>query len=157
MYSYYYPLGYFFGTTQYDNSQKTTQYPYYKSSQGNNFTQSTYKYYYIPLKLKSVTVTGDFLSPGAFYNCELIENITIKRSDTHIQGKNFNSVTFMVGDIKFVQFNMDEDNPLLEWASAWDGDENDELTLAVVGEVSINEYLGQLTPQFIIQDLTIQD
>ena len=86
-----------------------------------------------------------------------IENITIKRSDTHVQGKNYNSVAFMVGDIKFVQFNMTEDNSLLEWASAWDGDDNDELTLTVIGEVSINEYQGTLTPQFIIQDLTIQN
>lgn len=86
-----------------------------------------------------------------------ITNITIKRSDAHIQGKNFNSVAFMVNDIKFVQFNMTEDNPLLQWVSDWNGEDNDELTLTVVGEVSINDYQGQLTPQVIIQDLTIQN
>lgn len=85
-----------------------------------------------------------------------IENITIKRSDAHIQGKDHNSVFFMVGDIKFVQFSMALDNPLLQWVSDW-GDDEDELTLTVVGEVSINDYKNQLTPQFIIQDLTIQN
>lgn len=85
-----------------------------------------------------------------------VKDITIKRSDTHIQGKDHNSVFFMVDDIKFVQFSMSPDNPLLEWVSEW-GDDDDELTLTVVGEVSINDYKNQLTPQFIIQDLTIQD
>lgn len=80
-----------------------------------------------------------------------IENISIKRSDIHIQGKNFNSVAFIVDDIKFVQFNMAENEPLLEWASSWDGDDNDIVTLNIVGEVSINEYKGIYTPQVIIQ------
>lgn len=86
-----------------------------------------------------------------------ITNIQIKRKDAHIQGKSFNSVAFMVDNIKFVQFNMIEDNPLLEWASAWDGEDTDEITLTVVGEVSINEYQGQLTPQVVINDLTVQN
>lgn len=85
-----------------------------------------------------------------------VTDITIKRSDAHIQGKDHNSVFFMVEDIKFVQFSMSQDNPLLQWVSDW-GDDNEELTLTVVGEVSINDYKSQLTPQFIIQDLTIQD
>ena len=86
----------------------------------------------------------------------VVKDITIKRADTYIQGKEHNSVFFMVNDIKFVQFNMSLDNPLLEWVSDW-GDDDDELTLTVVGEASINDYKNQLTPQFIIQDLTIQD
>ena len=48
-----------------------------------------------------------------------IEGITIKRSDIHVQGKSFDSVTFTIDDIKFVQFKMPEDNKLLDWASAW--------------------------------------
>lgn len=86
-----------------------------------------------------------------------VENITIKRSDIHIQGKNFNSVTFTINDIKFVQFNMTEDNPLLEWASAWDGEDDDTIKITIVGEVSINEYKGICTPQVNIKDFTIQN
>lgn len=86
----------------------------------------------------------------------VVKDITIKRSDARIQGKDHNSVFFMVEDIKFVQFSMTPDNPLLQWVSDW-GDDDDELTFTVVGEVSINDYKNQLTPQFIIQDLTIQN
>ena len=84
-----------------------------------------------------------------------IENITIRRSDIHIQGKDFNSVSFAVNDIKFVKFNMKEDDPLLEWASAWDGEDSDEIVINVVGEASINEYKGNLTPQVVIKDSEI--
>ena len=86
----------------------------------------------------------------------VVKDIIIKRSDAHIQGKDHNSVFFMIDDIKFVQFNMSSDNPLLEWVSEW-GDDDEELTLTVVGEASINDYKNQLTPQFVIRDLTIQD
>lgn len=88
-----------------------------------------------------------------------VENITIQRSDIHVQGKNFNSVSFIYNDIKYVQFNMKEDDPLLEWASAWDGEDSDKITINMVGTVGINEYQGTYTPQFIIEsnDLTIQN
>jgi single-stranded-DNA-specific exonuclease len=84
-----------------------------------------------------------------------VENIVIKRHDIHIQGKDFNSIAFTVNDIKFVQFSMKEDNPVLDWASAWDGKDSDEIVINVVGEVSVNEYKGTLTPQFIIKDSEI--
>ena len=86
-----------------------------------------------------------------------IENIVIKRSDIHVQGKNSNSVTFTINDIKFVQFNMTEDNHLLEWASAWDGEDDDTIEINVVGEVGVNEYKGMYTPQVNIKDFTIQN
>ena len=88
-----------------------------------------------------------------------VENIVIHRSDIHVQGKNFNSVSFTYNDIKFVQFNMKEDDSLLEWASAWDGEDSDKITINVVGTVGINEYQGTYTPQFIIENsnLTIQN
>ena len=81
-----------------------------------------------------------------------VENITIKRSDINIQGKNFDSVTFTINDIKFVQFKMSEDDELLAWASEWDGKDTDKITLNVVGEVSISEYKGIYTPQLIIKE-----
>lgn len=88
-----------------------------------------------------------------------VENIVIYRADIHVQGKNFNSVSFMHNDIKFVQFNMKEDDPLLEWASTWDGEDNDKISIDVVGTVGVNEYQGVYTAQFIIENsnLTIQN
>ena len=47
---------------------------------------------------------------------------------------------------------MEEDNKLLQWVSAWDGDKSDEITLNIVGEVSLNEYKGVYTPQVIIKE-----
>lgn len=84
-----------------------------------------------------------------------IENIVICREDIHVQGKNFNSVSFMNNNIKFVKFNMNEDDPLLEWASAWDGEENDKISINVIGTVGINEYQGIYMPQVIIEDSEI--
>lgn len=84
-----------------------------------------------------------------------VENITINRKDIHVQGKNFNSVAFMVGDIKFVQFNMTEGDPLLEWASAWDGEDDDTITINIVGEASMNEYQGVFTPQIAIKGVKV--
>lgn len=81
-----------------------------------------------------------------------VENIIIKRSDVNVQGKNFNSVAFMVDDIKFVQFNMSEDNPFLEWASTWDGEDSDTIEINVVGEVGINEYNNIYMPQVVIKN-----
>lgn len=81
-----------------------------------------------------------------------IENIILKRSDLRIQGKNCDSIAFMLRDIKFVKFKMSEDDQLLNFASAWDGDDNDEITLNIIGECSINDYKGILTPQVLIKD-----
>ena len=54
-----------------------------------------------------------------------------------------------------VEFKMEEDNKLLQWVSAWDGDKSDEITLNIVGEVSLNEYKGVYTPQVIIKESMI--
>lgn len=86
-----------------------------------------------------------------------IENITLQRSDIHIQGKNFDSITFTIDNIKFVQFKMSEDNELLTWVSSWDGEPTDEITLNVVGTASISEYKGIYTPQITIKDCEILD
>ena len=84
-----------------------------------------------------------------------IEDIVVRRSDVHIQGKDFNSIAFTLNDIKFVKFNMKDNDPLLEWASAWDGNDNDTIVINVVCEVGVNEYKGSLTPQVVIKDSEI--
>jgi single-stranded-DNA-specific exonuclease len=84
-----------------------------------------------------------------------ITNIALKRTDIHVQGKNFDSVAFIIDDIKYVQFKMADDNPLLQFATQWGGDENDEIVLDIVGEVSINEYKGIYTPQVMIKAINV--
>lgn len=84
-----------------------------------------------------------------------IENITIKRSDINVQGKNFDSIAFMINDIKFVIFKLPETDSFLAWATSWDGDEEDELEMNVIVGMSINEYNGTYTPQCIIKEYEI--
>lgn len=84
-----------------------------------------------------------------------IEDITLIRSDITIQGKNLDSITFAINDIKFVQFKMAEDDELLSWASEWDGAEDEKITLNIIGEVEISEYKGVYTPQVVIREYQI--
>lgn len=84
----------------------------------------------------------------------VITDITIKREDVHVQGKNFDSVAFNIDGIKYVHFKMDDDNPLLQFATAW-GHNEDEITLNVVGKVEISEYKGIFTPQVMILEVDV--
>ena len=81
-----------------------------------------------------------------------IENIGIQRKDLILQGKNFDSVTFTINDIKYVQFKLSDGDPLYDFVNEWEGSEDDWMTIDVVGECSINEYQGIYTPQVIILD-----
>lgn len=83
-----------------------------------------------------------------------IENVTIARSDIRVQGKNFDSIAFTINDIKYVIFKLSETDPLLEWASSWE-DDGDEITISLVGKVSLSEYKGMYTPQCTIEEYTI--
>jgi single-stranded-DNA-specific exonuclease len=81
-----------------------------------------------------------------------IENISIQRKDLALQGKNFDSVTFTVNDIKYVQFKLTEGDPLYDFVNEWTGSEDDWIAIDVVGECSLNEYGGVYTPQVIINN-----
>ncbi len=67
-------FGYIFGTESYTGGTSTRQ----------NYGSSSSATYYIPLSLKSVTVTGGNIYYGAFYNCSNITSITIADSITSI-------------------------------------------------------------------------
>ena len=85
-----------------------------------------------------------------------IENIAIKRSDVHVQGKNFDSLAFTINDIKYVIFKLPETDPLLSWASSWEDDDS-EIVINIVAKVSLNAYQGVYTPQCMIEEYTIQN
>ena len=82
--TYQYPLGYIFGTSSYTGGTKVTQ-SYYGSSTSST-TSSTY---YIPSTLRSVTVMGGNILYGAFYNCNMLTNITIPDNVTSIGSSAF--------------------------------------------------------------------
>lgn len=81
-----------------------------------------------------------------------LENVEVCLEDCMIMGKNADSVAFMFGGIKYCKFKCKENDDLLDFANGYIARE---LTLNVVGKLSINEYRGQSTTQFIIEDYEI--
>lgn len=81
-----------------------------------------------------------------------LENVEVCLEDCMIMGKNADSVAFMFGGIKYCKFKCKENDDLLDFANGYIANE---LTLNVVGRLSINEYRGQSTAQFIIEDYEI--
>ena len=83
-----------------------------------------------------------------------VENINLTKDCFEIFGKNEDTVSFMIDEIKYIQFKCKEGNPLYDWIqNAWD--ENDSVTFNIVGKPSINEYNGVRTPQIIIEDVVV--
>ena len=85
-----------------------------------------------------------------------VENISLIKDCFEIFGKNEDTISFMIDEIKYIQFKCKEGNPLYDWIqNAWD--ENDSVTFNIVGKPSINEYNGVRTPQIIIEDVVVID
>lgn len=81
-YGYEYPLGYFFGTFEYEGTVKTSQKRYY--SGGSKISE-----YFIPASLEKVVVTGTFISQGAFTNCTMLKEVTLAEGMTNIPQQAF--------------------------------------------------------------------
>jgi len=69
---YQYPLGYIFGTEEYNGGVETKQYYY-----ANNVTNLKYSVFYIPSALKEVTVTGGNLLYGALFSCSGLTSVRL--------------------------------------------------------------------------------
>ena len=85
-----------------------------------------------------------------------VENISLTKDCFEIFGKNEDTISFTIDEIKYIQFKCKEGNPLYDFLqNAWD--ENDGVTFNIVGKPSINEYNGVRTPQIIIEDVVVID
>ncbi len=83
-----------------------------------------------------------------------VENISLTKDQFEIFGKNKDTISFVIDEIKYIQFKCKEGNPLYDWLqNAWDEDDN--VILNIVGKPSINEYNGVRTPQIIIEDVVV--
>lgn len=81
-----------------------------------------------------------------------VENITVTAEDCMVMGQNLDAIAFMYNGIKYCKFKCKEDDELLDFASK---DNDEEITLNVIGKCSMNTYGGSTTAQFIIDDYEI--
>lgn len=124
---------------------------------------STYRVDFIldveDVSVKLITDLGrfeDIICQGIEEPMLAIENISLTKDCFEIFGKNEDTVSFMIDEIKYIQFKCKEGNSLYDWIqNAWD--ENDSVTFNIVGKPSINEYNGVRTPQIIIEDVVVID
>ena len=86
--TYQYPFGYIFGQNDYDGCVEITQYYY-----GESTSTTRSNVYYIPEKLRSVTITGGNILYGAFSNCNMLTNIVIPEDVTSICVNAFSACT----------------------------------------------------------------
>lgn len=122
---------------------------------------STYRVDFIldveDVSVKLITELGRFeeiICQGIEEPMLAIENISLTKDCFEIFGKNEDTVSFMIDEIKYIQFKCKEGNPLYDFLQdAWD--ENDSVTFNIVGKPSINEYNGVRTPQIIIEDVVV--
>ena len=95
-----YPLGRIFGSSSYEGGIKIEQY----TPIGNHHYSCSS--FYIPSKLKKVTVTGGCLFENAFANCSIIKEIIIGKDVSYIEnGKVFSNYT-VSGGIKISDENI---------------------------------------------------
>jgi len=96
----------------------------------------------------------DIIGQGIEEPMLVIENISLTKEQFEIFGKNEDTISFMIDEIKYIQFKCKEGNQLYDWLqNAWD--ENDSVVFNIVGKPSINEYNGVRTPQIIIEDVVV--
>ena len=83
-----------------------------------------------------------------------VENISLTKDCFEIFGKNEDTISFTIDEIKYIQFKCKEGNPLYDFLqNAWSSD--DCVTFNLVGKPTINEYNGIRTPQIIIEDVDV--
>lgn len=107
----------------------------------------------VPLIVK-LSEFEDIICQGIDEPMLAIENISLTRDCFEIFGKNEDTISFMIDEIKYIQFKCKEGNQLYDFLqNAWD--DNDSVTFNIVGKPSINEYNGVRTPQVIIEDVAV--
>ena len=107
----------------------------------------------IPLIIK-LSQFEDIICQGIDEPMLAIENISLTIDCFKVFGKSEDTISFMVNDIKYIQFKCKEGNQLYDFLqNAWD--DNDSIIFNIVGKPSINEYNGIRTPQIIIEDVAV--
>lgn len=89
----------------------------------------------------------------------VIKNMSLTKDEFKIIGKNEDAISFNWENVKFVQFKCDDNNELYKWLQDPDLEfENDQIvSITLIGKAAINDYNGVLTPQIIIEDISLAD
>ena len=97
----------------------------------------------------------DIIAQGVSEPLVAIENVKLSRNDIDLIGKASNTIKFSLPNgIEFVQFFCKEGMNLYDWINeTWE--ENDSITINVVGKPGVNEFNGIRTPQIVIKDVEI--
>lgn len=85
-----------------------------------------------------------------------VEYLNVSKKDIRLQGKLFDSITFESNGVKYVQFKCTDEDPIYKFAVE-DGNDDDVLTVTVVGHVSVNEFRGEYTPQMMIEGVEVEE
>ena len=92
----------------------------------------------------------NFVGTGVDAPCVLIRNVEIYKKDTLLVGKSKNVIQFIIEGVKYVMFE-DQEEYFIDWVkNTWD--ENECITLNLIGTPNINVYKDVREPQFIITD-----
>ena len=83
--TYQYPLGYIFGTTEYEGGTAIKQ-----TYIGSNTSKTTSSTYYIPTTLTDITILSGHLLRGSLHGCSQIVNLTIGEGVETIEANAFN-------------------------------------------------------------------
>lgn len=99
----------------------------------------------------------DVIAQGVSEPLVAIENITLTRKDVSLTGKISNTLKFTLPNgIEFVQFFCKDGMTLYDWINeTWDA--KDSITINIVGQPGVNDFMGTRTPQVVIKDVEIID
>lgn len=101
-----------------------------------------------------LSIFDDIVCQGVEEPMIAVKDITLTRDCFEIFGKNEDTVSFNINDVKYIQFKCKEGNPLFDWLNdTWNNEES--IAFTIVGTPSISEYKGIKIPQIIIKDLEI--
>ena len=97
----------------------------------------------------------DLVAQGVSEPLIAIENITITRNDVNLIGKTSNTLKFALPNgVEFVQFFCKNGMTLYDWVNeTWNT--NDSITINVIGQPGVNDFMGTRTPQIVIKDAEI--
>ena len=96
----------------------------------------------------------DIIGQGISEPLIAVENISLTKDCFDIFGKNEDTISFNINDIKYIMFKCKDGNGLYDFLqNAWD--DEDQIIFSIVGKPGVNEYEGTITPQIVIENVEV--